>query len=281
LGCRCCEVAGSGCGAGGDPRVFRPYFLEHWFYGVHFVDAVLGAKVVPTSQEGAGGWWTECLTSPVGTLPLPDLQRSAPWQQAQSLARAMAATQAEAVFLAPQVLASPLNIAVNLYGEEFLVALALEPEAAQRDLRVITDTIQTLTHWFLQAIPPLRYQPVCVGGRCQPRGFGQICGCTTQLLSAGQYRAFIAPLDCETLSCYPRGGGMIHLCGSHGQHIPAWREMPAVRAIQLNDRAADELELYYRGLREDQVIYVNPTSYMTVERIMAITRGHRVVIVSD
>ena len=74
---------------------------------------------------------------------------------------------------------------------------------------------------------------------------------------------------------------MIHLCGSHGQHIPAWREMPAVRAIQLNDRAADELELYYRGLREDQVIYVNPTSYMTVERIMAITRGHRVVIVSD
>ena len=264
-----------------DLRVFRPLSLEHGFLGVHFVDAVLGATVVPTTQEGAGGWWNEHLMSPVGTLQPPDLSRSVPWQQAQALARAMADSQAGNVFFAPRVLSSPLNIAVNLYGEEFLVALAMKPAAARRDLRVITDTIKTLTNWFLQTIPTLQYQPVCVGGRCQPRGFGQICGCTTQLLSAEQYRAFIAPLDAEVLSCYPRGGGMMHLCGAHAQHLETWRAIPQLRAVQLNDRAAEDFPRYFAGLRDDQVIYLNPTATMPVERALAISGGRRVVLVAD
>ena len=262
-----------------DAKIFRPLFLEYWYYGVHFVDAVLGATVVPAAVEDAGGWWTVRLTSPVGSLQPLDLARSLPWQQALALAHAMRDSGAALPFFAAQVLASPLNIAVNLYGEEFLLALAQEPHAARRDLRVITDTIKALTHGLRQALPPWQYQPVCVGGRCQPRGFGQICGCSTQLLSAAHYREFIAPLDAEVLACYPRGG-MMHLCGTHTQHLATWRNMAALRAVQLNDRAAEDFPHYFAQLRDDQILYLNPTPTMTAERALAISGGGRLVLVT-
>ena len=94
------------------------------------------------------------------------------------------------------------------------------------------------------------------------------------------YREFVAPLDDELLSVYPNGG-MIHLCGVHTQHIPIWREMRSVRAIQVNDRASEDLEIYFNELRDDQVIYLNPTSTMTAERAMEITGGQRIVFVAD
>ena len=116
--------------------------------------------------------------------------------------------------------------------------------------------------------------------RTQPPGFGQLCGCTTQLLSPRHYREFVAPFDAELLGGYPHGG-MIHLCGRHTQHIPTWREMKELRSLQLNDRAADDLAHYWSGLREDQILYVNPTATTSLERIMQITGGKRVVIVAD
>jgi hypothetical protein len=91
------------------------------------------------------------------------------------------------------------------------------------------------------------------------------------------YREFCAPLDDAIFQVYPNGG-LIHLCGSHRQHIAAWREMASLRAVQLNDRAAEDLEYFYEGLRDDQIIYVNPCPEMTVKRTLEITGGDRTVI---
>jgi hypothetical protein len=71
---------------------------------------------------------------------------------------------------------------------------------------------------------------------------------------------------------------MVHLCGSHLQHLESFREMKELRAFQINDRAAHDLEDYYKGLREDQIIYLNPCDGMTVEKAVKITGGHRLVI---
>ena len=263
-----------------DTKIFRPLCLETWYYGVHFVDAVLGATVIPVEQEGSGGWWTECLKTPVGSLKSLGLDENILWGQARALALAMRDTGATVPFLGPQVLASPLNIAVNLYGEEFLVALALEPEAAQHDLRIITDTIVAMTNWYREHMPESQFQPIGAAFRAQPGGFGQICGCSTQLVSMSSYEEFIAPLDKEVLSCFPKGG-MIHLCGSHTQHIPTWRDMPEMRAFQLNDRASDDFEVYFKELRDDQIIYFSPTEDTTIKRAMDISGGRRIVIVAN
>ena len=101
----------------------------------------------------------------------------------------------------------------------------------------------------------------------------------TQLISTDHYAEFIAPHDDAILSRYPRGG-MIHLCGTHTQHIPVWKQMPSLRAIQVNDRAAADLELYLREMPE-RIYYVHPCEGMPVERTEELAKTHKIVICAE
>ena len=177
-------------------------------------------------------------------------------------------------------LASALNIAVNLYGEEILIAMLTDAKAAHHDLRVINDVIIKLHTWYIEHIPPDRFQPIAMAGRIQPTGHGQICGCTTQLPSNAIYEEFIASLDAEVLSLYPQGG-LIHLCGAHTQHIPTWRAMKELKSVQMNDRAALDLRAYFDALREDQILYVSCFEDMPLAEVLRITSGNRTVIVDE
>ena len=259
-----------------DPHVFRPLVVQSNPWGVHFIDRMLGARVYHQDDQ----WWSEPLPTRVGELRPPDLAGNATWAVARRHAEAFLAAEVTVPLFGLPTIASALNIAVNLYGERLLAALLEEPEAARHDLRVINDLLCELHGWYLATIPMEQLQPVVAAGRCQPRGSGQLCGCTTHLLSAEMYRDFVAALDDELLRVYPHGG-MIHLCGVHTQHIPVWREMGSLRAVQVNDRAAEDLEAYFRELRDDQILYLNPTPTMTVERAMAVTGGHRLVLIAD
>ena len=134
--------------------------------------------------------------------------------------------------------------------------------------------------WYLANVPLNRLQPTVSPWRTQPYGFGQLCGCSTQLVSAQLYREMILPHDDALLGRYPHGG-MIHLCGNHTRLIPLFASMPHLRAVQLNDLAADHLEAYVKGLREDQVIYFSPTANMPLEESLRVSRGKRMVYVGD
>ena len=127
-------------------------------------------------------------------------------------------------------------------------------------------------------IPAQQHQPVVACGRCQPPGHGQICGCTTQLLSPGLYEEFIMPLDDVLLGVYPHGG-LIHLCGSHTQLIPLFAKMPHLKCVQLNDKAAEDLQFYVDGLRDDQVIYLNPCEGMTTKQALKLAGDKKIIIV--
>jgi len=227
-----------------------------------------------------GGWQARMLDRPVGSLEPPDAFGSDTWLAAQRVAEAFLEAGVAAPLFGLPVIASALNVAVNLYGQEFLAALHERPEAARHDLGVINRVLCDLHRWYLRRVPLQQLQPVVSWQRTQPPGFGQLCGCSTQLVSGEMYGEFIAALDDALLSTYPMGG-MIHLCGTHTQHIPVWRGMRRLRAVQINDRAAEDLQVYLRGLRPDQVIYVNPCRNMPVERIMDITGGERVVVVAE
>lgn len=263
-----------------DDAVFRPLTIDPLPYVVHFIDTLFGADVFEVNDGKENYWWSRELDTPVGRLQPPDLSSHPTWRLARRLAEAFLEARVEVPFLAHPTLSSPLNIAVNLYGERFLSALLTDPDAARRDLQVITGVIKELHQWYRTTVPFEQMQAVLPTGRITPPGFGQICGCSTQLLSPGLYRDFIAPKDAEIFSLHPQGG-MIHLCGSHSALIPIWREMPSLRAIQVNDRAAEDLELYFRGLREDQILYVVPCAGMPIERAVQITGGRRMVVVGD
>ena len=54
--------------------------------------------------------------------------------------------------------------------------------------------------------------------------------------------------------------------------------MKSLKSVQLHDRAAEDLELYFKGLREDQLIYLVPCKGMTIEKALGITGGKRLVV---
>ena len=260
-----------------DQTVFRPICVEFGPYGVHFVDALLGAEVF---QDTAGAWHSHPVGWEVGDLPPPEIAHRKGWETARRIAEAFVQRGVTVPLLGMPTIASPLNIAVNIYGERILFAFYDRPQAARRDLEIIAELQVWLHRWYQRKVSREQLQPVIAAWRCQPPGHGQLCGCSTQLVSAAVYGEFIAPLDARLLSAHPRGG-MIHLCGQHTHLIPIWREMKELRAVQLNDRAAEEMEAYVRGLRPDQVIYVNPCPGMPVEEIGRLARGRRVVVVAD
>lgn len=262
-----------------DPVKFRPLSVTAWPYGVHLIDRLFGADVFPLDGD-RGNWQAHPLATPVGRLRPVDFSTDPTWSMARRHARAFLDAGVSVPLFGLPVLSSPLNIILNLYGQRFLEAILLDGAAARADLRVVTDAIACMHDWYRRTLPPEQTQCVETCGRIQPPGHGQLCGCSTHLLSGAQYAEFIAPLDEELLSAWP-GGGLIHLCGAHAQHIPAWRAMKPLRALQLNDRAAADLALYFAGLRPDQILYVNPCEAMPVDRIMAVTGGRRVVIVAD
>jgi len=254
-------------------RKFVPVCVEYGIYGVHYIDRILGANVYFKD----GQWYNDYLTTPIGELREPDLDNDETFQLSVRAAKRFAETGGEFPLYGLPTIASALNIAVNLYGQEILIEMLADPDNARKDLETINRTLVKIHRTFLEIIPPRQLQPVISWARTQPPGYGQICGCTTQLISGELYRDMIADLDEDVLNVY-ENGGMIHLCGSHAQHIENFRNMKSLKSLQLNDRAAEDLPLYFEGLREDQIIYLVPCEGMTIERAMEITGGKRLVI---
>ncbi|MBQ7354290.1 MAG: hypothetical protein IJW62_02075 [Clostridia bacterium] len=252
---------------------FRPVCVEYGIYGVHYVDRILGANVYWRD----GQWYNDYLTTPIGELEYPDLEHNETFQLSVRAAKRFAEVGGEFPIFGLPTIASALNIAVNLYGQEILMEMLDDPDNARKDLLTINRLLVKLHQTFREIIPQRQLQPVVSWERTQPPGYGQICGCTTQLVSAGLYEEMIADLDAEVLRVY-ENGGMIHLCGSHAQHIPTFRNMPELKSVQLHDRAAEDLQLYFDGLREDQLIYLYPCKGMTIEKALAITGGKRLVV---
>lgn len=256
---------------------FRPLCIDlSVFYGVHYIDKMFGADVYYQDDQ----WYNNYLSSPIGELKAPDLEQNELWNLTLRAIHAFLEADVALPLLSLPVIASPLNVAVNLYGSEILMEMLGDPENAMHDLKIITDLQCQLHSICRNLVSPLQLQATCCDGRAQPPEFGQLCGCTTQLLSGSLYEEMIAPLDDQLLSVYPNGG-MIHLCGSHTQHLDTFRNMKSLRSIQINDRASQDLQEYFDGLREDQVIYFCPCDEISLEKAMEITNGHRLVIVGN
>lgn len=251
-------------------RVFRPLCMEYWMYGVHFTDKVFGAKL--RYEPGEGLWWTPGVENEVGELPVPDLETNETWKAAKEITLAMVEAGVKVPFYSTQVLGEPWNQTFNIYRERGLLAFYENPEGMKRDLDIVTDTLVEMHKWYRKTIPEDQFQPICTGGRCQPRGYGQMCGCSTHLISHEIYEEFIREEDEKILALYPNGG-MYHLCGHHTQHCASWKEMPKVRAFQTNDLATDLFPEMYANTRDDQIFYINLTGKIDAKKALEITNG--------
>lgn len=258
--------------AGEDPVNFRPPVVEFSPLGVHFVDALFGARV----HQYEGQWWSDPLPGCLVDLEHVDIPEH---PQVIWMTRALGAILDRLppeLSVASPVFSSTLNVAVNLFNATALEDVTDPTADTVRGLAVITAALCRLHAWVRNRFAG-RVRFYCASARYAPDGVGHLCGCSTQLLSADTYRRYFAPFDEHVLGMYP-GGGTIHLCGHHTQHLPHWRAMPLVRAVQLNDTAADDFPAYFNGLRDDQLIYIAPTDAMPLQEILRISAGCRVII---
>jgi len=259
-----------------NPDIFTPLCIQNGIFGVHYVDSIFGCNVF----FEYGQWYSGYLACEVGELPTPDINKSEAWQLTRRVTEAFVGANVKLPVYGLPTIASVLNIAVNMYGERILTAMICEPGAAAHDLKIINDTLIELHRRMIAMLPADQLQPVIPDGRIQPPGFGQICGCTTQLISPACYGEMIAALDSELLGVYPNGG-MMHLCGAHEHHISVFRDMKNLRSVQLNDRASEGLAEYHSGLRPDQIIYLYPCDGMPAEKAVDITRGECLALVGQ
>lgn len=258
------------------PDGFTPICISYPAYGVHYVDKVLGADV----RFHAGQWNTDYLKTPIGELEMPDLDKNELWQNTKIAVETFLEADVRLPLQATPVLASALNIFINLYGQEGFIAMYEDEDAVRHDLDVINGLIREMHRWYINTVPKAQLQACAPWSRCQPQGYGQLCGCTMQLLGTDLYREFFAEPDDAVLGEY-ENGGMIHLCGTHTQHIETFRNMKNLRALQLNDRACEHLEQYLNGIREDQVLYVTPCPGMSLDKIMEISKGKRIILAAN
>lgn len=256
-----------------DPVNFRPLLVEFVPFGVHYVDALFGARIFHFEDQ----WWSELLPGTLADLTPIDVAAAPLFRWTlTALESILAALPPDHAVTFP-IYSSPLNVAINLFGEAVLMELYDPTPATMAGLDVLTTAIIDLHRLTNTHFSSPRVRFYCSCSRYAPDDVGHICGCSTQLLGPETYARTLAPRDAALLASYP-SGGTLHLCGHHTQHLPTWRAMPSLRAVQLNDAAADELPLYLRGLRDDQLIYIGPTAEMPVARIHALCGGHRIIL---
>ncbi len=261
-----------------DEVTFRPPIIELDPYGVHIIDALFGARV----RFHGGQVWSEELKIDLEDLEYPDLGNSALLQKVVRLAALAVQAAREGagegqIFVATPVYACAINIAINLFGERLLEALRKRPQTVERVLAIINQTIIQTARLVNAVIPDDIRRNSVAENRLAPAGVSQFDGCSTQLVSRRDYAHFFAPLDVELMQLTP-GGALIHLCGAHTHHLPTWAELPGLRAVQLNDRAMDDLEDYYKRLHPETIFYLCPSARVGIDRIMEITGGKRVVL---
>jgi hypothetical protein len=256
-----------------DRAVYRPAVIHMDPLGVHFVDALFGANVYIHGPQV----WSDELAIGVSELQPPDLARSEVLMRTLTLMRKAVAASDGRLLIGAPVLSCAINTGINLFGQRFLTALVDDPAAVRRAVGIITDVMLDLMRVFAARIPDAIRRTSVPENRYAPPGHGLIDGCATQLVSARQYREFFAGSDAAALGASP-GGGMMHLCGAHRQHIPALCEMRALRSVQVNDRATDDLSHYVNGLRPDQLLYVAPTEKTPAERVIELVAPERLVL---
>lgn len=263
-----------------DPVTYRPFALSLGRFDLHFASAVMGCPV----HQGETGpvWWTPLpkLGQHMQDFCAPDLDENPLFQEMVGVLRFVAqATEGRIPIELPYV-SEPLVAAVDMFGEQFLEAVAAEPELAEHVLDQITTTILDMRRRFFQAAPDAPLLAHGFTSRMMPRGCTLLYGCTTHLVSGETYRKHIEERDRQLFRCHA-DGGCVHLCGQHTQHLDTWRAMPEVKSLQLNNRACDDLETYWRDLRDDQFVILVPSERVSLNDALRITGGRRLVVAGE
>ncbi len=253
--------------------LYYPLIEMASFYGTHYIDALFGNDV----QWVEGQFWSKEQTCEVSELQMPDLDNSPLLRETVELAKWIKdQTDGRFVISMPDV-GSPINVAINLFGERFFLEMAMNSEQAGRALKMVADTTRRVYEELIKAVGQETIRCHNAFYVYTPYDYAGLSLCATQMISPDNFGEWVADADDASVpDCYQ---GMIqHICGSSNQHVEEIARRPRIKGVQLNDNGADQFEDYFNGLRQDQIFYLRPTEHMPINRMMAITRGRRLLL---
>ncbi len=256
--------------------LYYPIIEMFSLYGTHYIDKLLGGDVSWTGEQ----FWSKELSCEVSELQPPNLKNSALLKETVELAIWIKEkTDGKFLISMPDV-GCPLNVAINLFGEKFLLEIAINPESAKRVLMIIADATRMVYEALIDAVGQKTIRCHNAFYVYTPYDYAGLSICATQMISPDNFSDIVADADDTSVPGVYKG--MIqHLCGRSGQHVPEIAKRQRIKGVQLNDAAADQFEMYHKGLREDQVFYIWPTENMPLEKVLSITGGRRLVIIGQ
>lgn len=182
-------------------------------YGNYFMPALFGCQTVYPKDQAPANLPLDTSFDDMAQLQMPDFDTSPVIQRAMVEARAL---EERYGFCHGGInMGSPINVAVNVYGEQFLLASALAPEIAQHVLYVIAETEFRLIREVCSVIDPEHFP-------LENMGFGY-GNCPAVMFSPRLYREVILPVDQWVRSQVAQF--YLHHCGVFDDYIELYREL--------------------------------------------------------
>ena len=182
-------------------------------YGNYFMPALFGCEIEYPPDQAPGNIALNASVEEMRRLEVPDFEKSPVIRRALDEANALRKHYGSCS--GGICTGSPINVAVNVFGELFLTACALEPETAQRVLRIIAETEFKLYRDFSAVIDPDSFP-------LDPMVFGY-GNCPAIMFSPRMYREVILPVDKWVRSQV--GEFHLHHCGVFDEYIELYKEL--------------------------------------------------------
>lgn len=182
-------------------------------YGNYFMPALFGCEILFPPDQAPGFRALPGDFEDMRRLQVPDFDTNPVIQRA--LAEAEVLKRRYGTCSGWIDTGSPLNIAVNIYGEMFVMACALEPETAQHVLRVTAETSFKLYREVCARIAPDDFPLQDI-----PWGYGN---CPAVMFSPKTYREVILPVDKWVRGQVASFG--LHHCGVFDDYIEVYKEL--------------------------------------------------------
>lgn len=156
-------------------------------YGNYFMPALFGCEIMYVRDQAPGFKALDGSFEGMRSLRVPNFEKSPVMARLLSDTDALRKQYGESQGLGWINTGSPLNVAVNIYGEDFLMACAAEPEVAQHVLRVVGETMFRLYREYSAVVSPERHPLPNISW-----GYGN---CPAVMLSPRMYREVVLPID--------------------------------------------------------------------------------------
>lgn len=191
----------------------QPSPIASHSYGDRFMSALFGCEVVYFNDQAPCVVAKEADFDEMAGLQVPDLGNNEVVQKMLSDAELL--RRHYGCVSGSINTGSPANVAVSLYGQDFLIACALEPEIAQHVLHVIGETIYKLDREVCAVAEPESFpqSPVSMG-------YGN---CPAIMFSPSMYRDVLLPVD-KWFRSQVRDFHLHH-CGVFDKYIDLYKEL--------------------------------------------------------